>query len=176
MAKDRPQNLRKADSHAPASLDVRLILPSDNPAIADVIRRVSAEHDLSADAGFSAADPTLDTLSEQYTHPHAAYWVIEEDGMILGGGGVAPLAGHDNVCELQKMYFLSALRGKGMARQLAIKAMETARAWGYQRCYLETTANLTAAIALYQSLGFVPCERMGNTGHDSCEVTMIKAL
>ncbi|NUY57014.1 GNAT family N-acetyltransferase [Salinivibrio sp. MA427] len=176
MAKDCPQNLRKADSHAPASLDVRLIAPSDNPAIADVIRRVSAEHGLSADAGFSVADPTLDYLSEQYTHPHAAYWVIEADRVILGGGGVAPLPGHDGVCELQKMYFLPALRGKGIAKRLAVKAMDTAREWGYQRCYLETTANLTAAIALYQSLGFVPCPRMGNTGHDSCEVTMIKVL
>jgi len=35
-----------------------------------------------------------------------------------------------------------------MAKQLAIQAMETARAWGYQRCYLETTANLTAAARL----------------------------
>lgn len=144
--------------------------------MADVIRRVSAEHGLSADAGFSVADPTLDNLSGQYTHPHAAYWVIEADGVIVGGGGVAPLPGEKRVCELQKMYFLPALRGKGMARRLAINAMETARAWGYQHCYLETTANLTAAIALYQSLGFVPCGRMGNTGHDSCEVTMIKAL
>ncbi|MPS32379.1 MULTISPECIES: GNAT family N-acetyltransferase [Salinivibrio] len=174
MAQDRPQDLHEPSSHAP--LTVRLMTPNDNPAIADVIRRVSAEHGLSADAGFSVADPTLDCLSEQYTHPQAAYWVIEADGEILGGGGIAPLPGHDSVCELQKMYFLPALRGKGMAKQLAIQAMETARAWGYQRCYLETTANLTAAIALYQSLGFTPCARMGNTGHDSCEVTMIKTL
>ncbi|WP_051416068.1 GNAT family N-acetyltransferase [Salinivibrio socompensis] len=176
MAKGSPQDLQELGLHKPASLTVRLIEPKDNLAIAEVIRRVSAEHSLSADAGFSVADATLDHLSEQYTHPHAAYWVIEKDGSILGGGGVAPLPGHDGVCELQKMYFLPALRGKGIAKQLAIQAMETAREWGYQRCYLETTANLTAAIALYQSLGFTPCERMGNTGHDSCEVTMIKTL
>ncbi len=112
MAKDCPQDLQELGLHKPASLTVRLIEPKDNLAIAEVIRRVSAEHSLSADAGFSVADATLDHLSEQYTHPHAAYWVIEKDGSILGGGGVAPLPGHDGVCELQKNVLSTGITGQ----------------------------------------------------------------
>lgn len=55
---------------------------------------------------------------------------------------------------MQKMYFLPAIRGKGLAKKLALMAMEQAREMGFKRCYLETTAFLKEAIALYEHLGF----------------------
>jgi putative acetyltransferase len=157
--------------------EIRQLNPLDNAAVAAVIRRVSAEYGLTADKGYGVADPTLDTMSEVYQHDGSRYWVIEHNNRILGGGGVAPLAGEENICELQKMYFLPELRGRGLARKLAVTALRFAREQGYQGCYLETTANLTEAIALYQSLGFVKIPHpMGNTGHDACEVRMLKAF
>ena len=97
---------------------LRLIRPEDNPGIAQVIREVSAEHGLTADKGFAVADPILDSLYEVYSQPRAAYWVIEMDGEILGGGGVSGLAGGDGkTAELQKMYISSRLRGKGLAKK-----------------------------------------------------------
>lgn len=106
------------------------------------------------------------------------YWVIEgPDGAILGGGGIAPLAGAADVCELQKMYFLPALRGLGLGRRLVLQALAEARALGYQRCYLETTAVLREATALYESLGFEHLPGpLGCTGHDACEICMVLAL
>ncbi|WP_442959041.1 GNAT family N-acetyltransferase, partial [Providencia sp. PROV112] len=87
---------------------VRLIQPQDNPGIAAVIREVSAEHGLTADKGFAVADPILDTLFEVYSEPRSAYWVVEMDGEIVGGGGVSQVAGGDNeTAELQKMYLSS---------------------------------------------------------------------
>ncbi|GAB3528293.1 bifunctional helix-turn-helix transcriptional regulator/GNAT family N-acetyltransferase [Photobacterium alginatilyticum] len=157
--------------------EIRQLNPLDNAAVAAVIRRVSAEYGLTADKGYGVADPTLDTMSEVYQHDGSRYWVIEHNNRILGGGGVAPLAGEENICELQKMYFLPELRGRGLARKLAVTALRFAREQGYQGCYLETTANLTEAIALYQSLGFVSISHpMGNTGHDACEVRMLKTF
>ncbi len=102
----------------------------------------------------------------------------EVDGNIAGGGGVAPLSGGEaSLCELQKMYFLPILRGKGLAKQLALQALEFARQQGFNRCYLETTASLTSAVGLYERLGFEHINGpMGNTGHVDCEVTMLKAL
>lgn len=157
--------------------EIRQLNPLDNTAVAAVIRRVSAEYGLTADKGYGVADPTLDTMSEVYQHDGSRYWVIEHNNRILGGGGVAPLAGEDKICELQKMYFLPELRGRGLARKLAVTALGFAREQGYQGCYLETTSNLTEAIALYQSLGFVKIPHpMGNTGHDACEVRMLKTF
>ena len=104
----------------PVRLLVRPITADDNAAIAHVIREVSAEHGLTADKGYTVSDPNLDALFQLYSQPRSAYWVVEIDGQIAGGGGVAPLQGGEiDVCELQKMYFLPVLRGKGLAKRLA---------------------------------------------------------
>ena len=157
---------------------IRPITAADNPHIAAVIRAVSAEYGLTADKGYGVADPNLDRLHETYQGAQSRYWVIEgPDGTILGGGGIAPLAGAADVCELQKMYFLPALRGLGLGRRLVLQALAEARALGYQRCYLETTAVLREATALYESLGFEHLPGpLGCTGHDACEICMVLAL
>lgn len=162
----------------PANYRIRLITAQDNAAIARVIRRVSAEFNLTADKGYTVSDPNLDSLFELYSQPDSAYWVLEYEGEVVGGGGIAPLVGGDeDVCELQKMYFLPILRGKGLAKQLALQALNFAHLRGFRRCYLETTGHLTSAIRLYQSLGFEHIPRaMGNTRHTDCEVTMLKTL
>lgn len=162
----------------PVTIRMRPIRAQDNAAIAHVIRCVSAEFGLSADKGYTVSDPNLDNLFQLYSQPQSAYWVIEYEGEVAGGGGIAPLLeGEPDVCELQKMYFLPVLRGKGLARQLALHAFDFARQQGFRRCYLETTGSLTQAIQLYQKLGFerIPCA-MGNTGHGDCEFTMLKTL
>ena len=160
------------------ALHVRAITLADNPHIADVIRTVSAEFGLTADKGYTVADPNLDHLYELYSQPNSAYWVVELDGNVVGGGGMAPLQGGDaDVCELQKMYFLPEVRGLGLARSLALQAMSYARSRGFKRCYLETTASLTRAIRLYEHLGFEHIDGpMGTTGHVDCEVVMLKVL
>ncbi len=160
------------------NLRVRPVQSDDNPHIAKVIRDVSAEFGLTADKGFTVADPNLDRLFELYSEANSAYWVVELDGKIVGGGGVAPLQCSEvDICELQKMYFMPAIRGMGMARELAMLAMDYARERGFKRCYLETTASLTRAIRLYEHLGFKHIDGpMGCTGHVDCEVTMLKNL
>ncbi|MFM4813877.1 bifunctional helix-turn-helix transcriptional regulator/GNAT family N-acetyltransferase [Aeromonas dhakensis] len=158
---------------------IRPITPADNPAIAAVVRAVSAEYGLTADKGYGVADPNLDFLHETYLGERSRYWVIEgPDGSILGGGGIAPLAGEEGqVCELQKMYFMPSLRGLGLGRRLVLQALDEARVLGYQRCYLETTAVLREATALYESLGFEHLPGpLGSTGHDACEICMVLAL
>lgn len=161
-----------------SDLQVRPITAADNPHIAQVIRDVSAEFGLTADKGYTVSDPQLDQLFELYSAEQSAYWIIEYQGKVVGGGGVAPLAcSAPDICELQKMYFLPAIRGQGLARELALRAMEHARRHGFRRCYLETTASLTRAIKLYESLGFAHIDAaMGCTGHVDCEVRMLKAL
>ena len=159
-------------------LKVRPITAADNPHIAQVIRDVSAEFGLTADKGYTVSDPQLDHLFELYSAEQSAYWIIESDGKVVGGGGVAPLScSAPDICELQKMYFLPAVRGQGLARELALRALDHAHQQGFRRCYLETTASLTRAIKLYESLGFTHIEgAMGCTGHVDCEVRMLKNL
>lgn len=106
---------------APQSPVMRRLTQQDNPAIARVIRQVSAEYGLTADKGYTVADPNLDELYQVYSQPGHAYWVVEFDGEVVGGGGIAPLTGSESdICELQKMYFLPAIRGKGLAKKTGL--------------------------------------------------------
>lgn len=160
-----------------AFFKIRTILPSDNAEIAQVIRQVSTEYGLTEDKGFSVSDPTLDTLYQVYQANKGRYWVIVQNDRVLGGAGIAPLDGEDSICELQKMYFLPVLRGKGFAKKITKMCFKYAKELGYEKCYLETTADLKEAIALYQTLGFEQIDHpLGNTGHCDCEVRMLKDL
>ena len=156
---------------------IRPIQPQDNPAIAQVIRTVSAEFGLGADQGFAVADPILDSLYTVYQQPNSAYWVIEQDGIVVGGGGLSPLQGAPDIIELQKMYILPQARGYGLARKIIDASLTFARQQGFSQCYLETTAGLQSAIKLYEQLGFRHlAQPLGNSGHHSCEVWMVRDL
>ena len=74
---------------APQSPVMRRLTLQDNPAIARVIRQVSAEYGLTADKGYTVADPNLDELYQVYSQPGHAYWVVEYEGEVVGGIVVA---------------------------------------------------------------------------------------
>ena len=85
---------------------IRPILKKDNHQIASVIRKVLIDFRVPK-VGTAYADKALDALYEAYQKPRAIYFVIEFDGHIIGGGGIAKLDNcEENICELQKMYFL----------------------------------------------------------------------
>ncbi|MFM2229114.1 MAG: hypothetical protein RL607_372 [Bacteroidota bacterium] len=159
------------------SISIRKIRQADNPKIAQVIRTVF-EHDGYPLTGTAYADPQLDYLYETYQHEKTVYFVVESDGQLLGGGGIGTLDNGDaSTCELQKMYFLPQLRGKGVGQQLILKCLEAATELGYQNCYLETLPEMKAAQHVYQKMGFTYlCAPLGNTGHTSCPVWMLKSL
>ena len=156
---------------------IREIQQKDNESIAKVIRTIF--HELNAPkVGTAYADPILDTLYEVYQAPRSVYYVVEHDGKVVGGCGVAPLEnGDDSVCELQKMYFAPEIRGTGYAEKIIEKCLEFAKTQSFEICYLETLSFMTTAQKLYQRIGFENiCGPMGNTGHSSCEVWMTKKL
>jgi putative acetyltransferase len=149
----------------------------DNAAVAAIVRSVLPEFQAGG-AGFADTDPGLDHLHEIYRQPGAAYFVVTGAGQVLGGGGVAPLAGGaPDVCELQKMYFLPALRRQGVGQRLLTRCLETARALGYRVCYLETLLAMKGARALYEKNGFSPIDKpMGATGHFGCDAWYVRDL
>jgi len=154
----------------PTPFSIRPISSGDNAAMANIIRTVMPE--FGADGpGFAIHDAEVDRLYEAYTQPHSAYFVIERDGEVLGGGGVAPLEnGEPDVCELRKMYFLPDARGIGAGAAMMQRCLDAARARGFRRCYLETLTGMDGAQALYLRSGFKPLAApMGGTGHFSCD-------
>ncbi|HEX8562598.1 MAG TPA: GNAT family N-acetyltransferase [Flavobacterium sp.] len=156
---------------------IREIKKEDNAAVAKVIREVLIEHNVPK-VGTAYADPELDQMFEAYDVPRAAYFVVEKDGKIIGGAGVAQLQNSDSgICELQKMYFLTEARGLGLGAAMMQKCLQAAINFGYKKCYLETMPYMEPAQRLYKKSGFEYINApMGNTGHTSCPVWMLKEL
>lgn len=156
---------------------IREIKKEDNLQIAQVIRQVFID-DNYPKTGTAFADPQLDFMYEAYNRERAVYFVIEDKGKIVGGAGVSQLEdSNENICELQKMYFLHEARGKGLGMQIIEKCLQKATDFGYEKCYLETLPEMLVAQKIYQKLGFeYLCEPLGTTGHSSCPVWMIKQL
>lgn len=154
---------------------IRPIRPGDDPAVAAVIRAVMPEFGASG-PGFALHDAEVGAMHAAYAVPGAAYFVVEAEGRVLGGGGVGPLAGGPaDTCELRKMYFLPDLRGRGAGREVLRTCLEAAAALGYRRCYLETLAGMDAARHLYLDFGFAPlCGPLGATGHHGCDRWFLK--
>lgn len=148
---------------------LRPIEPRDDAAVAGIIRTVMPEFGAVGD-GYAINDPEVDWMSRAYADPRSAYFVIEHDGIVQGGGGVAPLAGADtDTCELRKMYFLPALRGQGAGAALMTQCLDAARRIGFKRCYLETLTGMDGAKKLYARTGFRRIDGpLGATGHGGC--------
>lgn len=155
---------------------IRPIAPQDDAAIAAVIRTVMPFG--ASGAGFAIHDPEVDAMCTGYAIPRAAYWVVELDGAVAGGGGIAPLEGADaGTCELRKMYFLPGLRGLGAGRALIDLCLERAAELGFKRCYLETLSGMDAAQALYRASGFRRIDApLGSTGHFGCNTFYLREL
>ncbi len=156
---------------------IRSIAPSDNAAVAAIIRRVMPE--FGADGpGFAIHDSEVDAMFEAYAQPRCSYFVVERDGAVIGGAGVAPLQGGEaDVCELRKMYFLPEARGIGAGRAMMQRCLEAARQHGFKRCYLETLTGMDGAQVLYRRSGFTAlCSAMGGTGHHGCDRYFIRDL
>jgi putative acetyltransferase len=156
---------------------IRKIEPKDNLKIASVIRNIFEELD-APKVGTAYADPHLNTLFEVYQAENEIYFVVEEDGIILGGCGIGNLMDDEfKICELQKMYLAKEARGKGIAQELMQKCLEFAKQVGYNKCYIETLPFMKDAQKLYVKSGFTYIDApMGSTGHNACDVFMIKDL
>ncbi|MGB2172307.1 MAG: GNAT family N-acetyltransferase [Flavobacteriaceae bacterium] len=156
---------------------IRELKPEDDRALAIVIRTVLIAIGVPK-VGTAYEDPELDLMSAAYSTPRSVYYVVEEDGKILGGAGIAPLAGADpTTCELQKMYFLPSARGRGLGQQMIQKCLTFAKHNDFKLCYLETLPYMKAAQKLYLKTGFKYIQHpMGNTGHSSCDVWLTKEL
>ena len=156
---------------------IREIKPEDNQQVKELVRSVLVEMGVPK-VGTAYEDKALDDMTKTYEDERSAYFVVEENSKIIGGAGIAPLKGlEDEICELQKMYFLPEARGRGIGMKMITRCLEFGKNKGFRKCYIETLPYMENARRLYDKNGFEVIEKpLGDTGHYNCTVFMTKEL
>ena len=161
---------------------VRPIEARDDAAVRHIIETVMPQFGAGG-AGFAIHDAEVKTMFSAYQIPRTCYFVVECNGVVAGGAGIAALVDVEraataltgtgaasNVCELRKMYFLPELRGLGAGKVLMQTCLDAARQYSYREVYLETLTGMDAAVKLYERTGFKRLNApMGATGHFGCD-------
>ena len=154
---------------------IREIREKDNEQVESLIRTCLIEFGANK-PGCAWEDPDLGRFYQVYQNKKSKYWVVEEKNKIVAGCGIGPLNHAEGICELQKMYSLKEVRGRGIADELLKLALDFAKKH-YKKCYLETFANMVAANKFYKKNEFVQLEKpIVETEHYACDVWYLKNL
>jgi putative acetyltransferase len=158
-------------------LSIRPIEPADVPALLDIIANARREYGI-AERGVELLEPADRALFANYQRQRSLYFVALLNGEIVGGAGVAPLPGADPLtCELQRMYLRPDARGRGIGDALLDRCLAAAKQFLYVRCYLETIAQMQAALEFYGRHGFRDLQApFGRSGHGHNDRWMMRQL
>ena len=111
---------------------------------------------LGVDLCFQDFESELATLPGRYAAPSGRLLLAWQDLETVGC--VALRAVNGTSCEMKRLYVRPHVRGSKVGRRLAERICDEARAAGYTRICLDTLPSMTAAQALYESLGFKSIE------------------
>lgn len=158
-------------------MKIRKVQPSDNQILAEIIRGVFIEHN-APQQGTVYSDPTTDDLFHYFQTEKAVLFVAELKGEIVGCCGIYPTAGLATNCtELVKFYIHHAARGKGVGKALMENCVSAALNFGYTQMYIESLPHFAKAVRIYEKQGFQRLEQpLGNSGHTTCNIWMLKQL
>lgn len=130
--------------------------PADRSAAFAVIQTVLSEYGLTCEP--EGSDRDAHAVETYYLARGGAFWVVEQQGQVVGTAGYHPIDRGINAVEIRKMYLLPAVRGQGLGRYL-LQALERQIAQqGFQRIWLETATVLQQAVLLYEKSGYLAAD------------------
>ena len=122
--------------------------------IAEYLRWIAsvaaASYGLSFDVDAMVASDIEDRA--KFYPPSGRFYVIRREDANVGVGCLERIT--PSVAEIQRMYVQPHVRGVGAGRLLLQQLLSDARAIGYEAVRLESLKFLSAAHALYKSVGF----------------------
>lgn len=159
-------------------MNFRKIEKTDDPIIAKIIRDNLEKYHLDI-PGTVYFDSFLDHLSGFYldeSNKGEYYTALSEGGEIVGGLGFSELKEIEACVEIQKVYLIDSVKGKGFGKEMMGFIEDRIKEKGYKKMYLETHTNLFEAIGLYKKIGFREIERPDFVNHSTMNVFMVKDL
>jgi GNAT superfamily N-acetyltransferase len=115
--------------------------------------------ELGLDTGYLGADEELDNFPGPYAPPRGVILVARRQGVADLVGLVASRPVNEEVCVMKRLYVKPMERRFGLGEKLSLALLDWARDHGYQIMKLDTMDQMTAAIKLYERLGFARCGR-----------------
>lgn len=100
-----------------------------------------------------------DSLQHILDEPGAGMWLAWLADRPAGCVVLRRLDSIPDACECKRLYVRPEARGHGIAEALMHALESHARRQGFRWVYLDTHDGLTAAITLYNKLGYQTCER-----------------
>ena len=131
-------------------------------------------HDHGLDISYQGIEEELATLPGKFAPPRGRLILAVMAEQPIGCAALRPI--DEQVCELKRMFVLPQFRGRGVGRALAEELIQVARTIGYERMRLDTGNFLTAAIQLYESLGFKRIEPYNDVPEDLREIAIFMEL
>ena len=98
------------------------------------------------------------TMGTEIASAHNHYLVDEEDGRIIGYGGLRALPGGPDA-DIQTIALDAGYRGRGRGRMLLRALLDEAKRRGAQEVFLDVRADNPVAEGLYASEGFAELAR-----------------
>ncbi len=113
---------------------------------------------LGIDLAFQNFHTELATLPGVYAPPNGELLIARDaDGSPLGCVALRPMQ-QDGCCEMKRLYVCPNGRGRGLGRRLAVAIVDAATRLNYCEIKLDSLPSMTAALALYEQLGFEPTD------------------
>ena len=138
---------------------------ADLDAIRDLFQRY--ERAIGVDLCFQGFEAELAGLPGKYAPPGGDLLLAKNlDGHPIGCVAVRP-AEPPQSCEMKRLFVDPSARGLGLGRALAEAIIQSAQNLGYREMRLDTLPQMSEAIRLYRSLGFVDIDAYYDTPHES---------
>jgi putative acetyltransferase len=145
-------------STASAAFDLA-ISPARGEDDLAAVARLFREYQISigTDLCFQGFEEELATLPGHYAPPKGEILIARAGRASAGVVALRPLTKYEapgETCEMKRLYVRPAFRAAKLGRHLAERVIAEAQRLGYRRLVLDTLKDMTAAQALYRTLGF----------------------